>query len=78
MTASKCNRASSTLATRVSEGDCHTRSALAKDLGVTTTALVNWEKGRVPLLRVALALRDRHGIPLEDWFLPVASVGRTP
>ena len=48
-----------------------TQSAVAKEMGVDKSTIINWEKGRSePSVTQALWLSNRYGIPIDNIFLP--------
>lgn len=48
-----------------------TQSAVAAEMGIDKSTIVNWEKGRSePTVTQALWLSDRYGIPIDNIFLP--------
>ena len=51
-----------------------TQDAVAKELHVSKTTVVNWEKGKVkPTFIVLTTLSNLYGIPIDNIFLPAES-----
>ena len=51
-----------------------TQDAVAKELHVSKTTVVNWEKGKVkPTFIVLTTLSKLYGIPIDNIFLPAKS-----